>query len=57
MGVCKKCGCYAIKVKFRQDESKKYCFIKTLELLDEKGKKDLLLNLNLLFYDQNIGRK
>ena len=45
MGVCKKCGCYAIKVKFRQDENKKYCFIKTMDLLDEKGKKDLLINL------------
>ena len=45
MGVCKKCGCYAIKIKFRQDENKKYCFIKTLDLLDEKGKKDLLISL------------
>ncbi len=45
MGVCKNCGCYAIKVKFRQDENKKYCFIKTLDLLDEKGKKDLLISL------------
>lgn len=45
MGVCKKCGCYAVKVKFRQDENKKYCFIKTMELLDEKGKKDLVINL------------
>ncbi len=45
MGVCKKCGCYAIKIKFRQDESKKYCFIKTLDLLNEKGKKDLLISL------------
>lgn len=45
MGVCKKCGCYAIKVKFRQDENKKYCFIKTMDLLNEKQKKDLLISL------------
>ena len=45
LGSCKKCGFYAVKVKFRQTQDKRYCYIKTLHALDEKGKKDLALKL------------
>ena len=50
---CRECGYYAVKVKFKQDVDRKYCFIKTLHPLDEKGKKDLVLR----FRKWSIGRQ
>ena len=42
---CKKCGSYAVKVKFKQTQDKKYCYIRTVHPIDEKTKKDLAIKL------------